>query len=425
MTLRKLSICGLVAVLAGHCFAQKLTIDEAIRLAKQNNGTFKSAVQDLVAARERRTQAEAAFLPTLTPSAQYSNVLDRLNGVTTLDTNGTTTQAALVWQPLDAGQRAALLRSAREGVSGQTAQTQQTLRVLIFNVVSQFLDTLRSQALEKVAVAQLDRTNKVLDQTKTRVQVGDAAKREVLQAEADALNAQVNSINAKNSTNTNAANLKAIIGLQKDYANPDLETVTFSAESDLPTTIETAVTMGLKSRPDLIARRKNVESQADSARVSAINAGLTWAVDLSYTQQFSTNTGSERNATALVSYPLFDGGKSRSIANEQRANLEGSRALLSQAEKDARSEIEAAFRTYQQDQESLKASALALQAAQLNYEAADGSQKEGAASLLDVITAQVSLVTAESNNIQATYDLLIAQYKLRLVTGLVMPGELL
>lgn len=427
MILKKLSICGVLVVFAGVSFGQKLTMDEAIRLAKRNNGTLKAAQKDLVAAKARKTQANAAFLPTLTPTLTYTDSLREIPsaqlGNQSVEFNQMSTQAGLTWRPLDAGQRLAQLRSSRESVSAQTAQTQQTLRQLIFNVEQQYLETLRALELEKVATAQLDRATKVLDQTKTRVQVGDAAKREILQAEADAFNAKVNSITAKNRTATNSAGLKAIIGFQNDFNNPDLETVNFAPENDLPTQIADAVNTGLQTRPDLIARRKSVSAQAEGLRVTEINAGLTWSLDLSYSRQFSPAQSSNRNAQFLLSYPLFDGGLSRAQVNEQRANVDSSRATLSQAEKDARSEIESTFITYNQNQEALNAADLALKAARLNFEAAEGSQKAGAASLLDVITAQVSLVTAESNYIQANYDLLISQLKLRLVTGLTMPGE--
>ncbi len=428
MELRKLSIVGIAAVFASQCFAQeKLTIDEAIRLAKQNNGTLKAAVQDLVAAKARKVQANSAFMPTITPTASYTesrrDIPNAQLGNTTSEFSQLSTQASLTWQALDAGQRMAQLRAARESVSSQAAQTQQTLRQIIFNVESQFLETLRAQELEKVADAQLERANKVLDQTKTRVEVGDAARREILQAEADALNAKVNSITAKNATNTNSAGLKSIIGYQRDYSPLQLENVTFSKDPDLPDSVQTAVELGLKARPDLIARRTAVKSQAEGLRSTEINAGLTWSLDLSYGQQFSPQSVANRNGSFVFSYPLFDGGKSRAMVNEQRANVEGSRALLDQAEKDARSEIEATYLTYHQNLEALDSADLALKAARLNFEAADGSQKAGAANLIDVITAQVSLVTAESNYIQATYDLLISQLKLRLVTGLPMPGE--
>lgn len=423
MRLRKLSLCGLGVVLSGFAAAQTLTMEEAIRLAKKNNGTLLAAVQDLVAAKAQQTQAKAAFMPTLTPSVSYNDTLRDVPGGPSVKSSGTVSQAALAWQPLDAGQRLASLRSARESVSAQTASTQQTLRLLIFDVESQYLETLRAQELEKVADAQLGRANKVLDQTKTRVNVGDAARREILQAEADTLNAKVNSLNARNRTNTNSAGLKAIIGLQNDYTKPILAPVSFAKQDDLPTEVGAAVDMGVKTRPDLIARRKSVASQAEGVKISEINAGLTWSLDLAYTRQFSPDQLGDRSASFFLSYPLFDGGKSQAIVAQNQASLAGSRALLSQAEKDARSEIESTYLTYTQDVAALEAADLALKAAQLNFQAADESQKAGAATLLDVITAQVSLVTAESNYIEATYDLLIAQLKLRLVTGLPMPGE--
>ncbi len=423
MIVRKMTWCGLAAVFSSACFGQTLTMLDAIHMAKQNNGNLKAAYYDLVAAKARKNQASAAFLPVITPSAEWVDAYQQVKSGPALSNTGTTTQASLIWQPLDAGQRAAGLRAADESVSAQMASTLQTLRQLIFDVESQFLNTLRAQELEKVADAEQDRANKVLDQTKTRVDVGDAARREILQAQADALNAKVGSLNARNRTNTNSAILKAQIGLQNDYKKPELQPVTFESQNDLPTDVASAVEMGLRNRQDLIARRRSVASQAQSLKISEIQAGLTWSLDFNFTQQFSPNSLNNRNTSFFVSYPLFDGGKSRAIVEQGRAGLFASKAILDQAEKDARSEIEAAFLVYQQDQQALDAASLALKAARSNYEAADGSQKAGAASLLDVITANVSLVTAESNYIEANYDLLIAQLKLRLVTGLSMPGE--
>jgi outer membrane protein len=413
----------LIAVFAAASFGQKLTMDEAIRLAKRNNGTLKAAELDIVVAKARKTVASSSFMPTLTPSATYTDSVQQFASGPNSTFSQFSTQAGLTWRPIDSGQRQANLRAANEGYSAQIAQTRQTLRQIIYNVEVQFLETLRAQELEKVANAQQGRADKVLEQTKVRVRVGDAARREILQAQADALNAKVNAINAKSRSNTNGASLKAIIGLQKDYNNPELDSVTFSPSTDLPATIESSVDTGLKTRPDLIARRKNLDSQGESLKVTEIAAGVTWALDLNYDRQFTPNQTSTRNATFLLSYPLFDGGKSKALVLEQKASVEASKAVLDQAEKDARSEIESTFALYNQDQLRLSSAELALKAAQLNFEAADGSQKAGAASLLEVITAQVSLVQAESNFIESTYDVLISQLKLRLVTGLSMPGE--
>ncbi len=406
--------------------AGTLTLDEAIKLAKANNGTLKAATLDLRAAKERVTQARAAFLPTVTPVGSYvdsiRNIPNPQFGNQTLSFNQTQTNAQLSWRALDAGQRLAQLQGQRANESSQEASTRQTIRQVLFNVQQNYFETLRAQALETVANSQLNRSQTVLEQTKARVEVGDAARREILQAEADALNATVNSITAKNRSNTNAANLKAIIGANYD-SSLELSSVTYKMSEDLPKLLAEAINIGMKTRPDLVARRYQADAQSRSLRSATISAGLSYALDLSYNRLLTPNTGSDQNVSFQVSFPLFDGGRSRSIVNEQRASLQSVQATINQAEKDAKSEIESAFLSFSQNQKRMEAAALAVKAAKLNFESASESRKAGASDLLEVLTAQVSLVTAESNFIEATYDALISQLRLRLVTGLPMLGE--
>lgn len=409
------------------CSGQSLTLDEAIQLAKKNNGSLKAAQLDLQAAKERVRQANAAFLPTLSPTLNYidsvRNIPNAQFGNITQTFNQTQTNAQLSWRVLDAGQRLAQLQSQRSNESAQSLTTRQTIRQILFNVHQNYLESLRAQALETVAESQLKRANTVLEQTQARVKVGDAAKREILQAQADALNANVNSITARNRSNTNLANLKATVGLPFDGASYQLNPITFKLAEDLPTDLKSATEMGVKLRPDLNARRQTNEAQSRSVRLAQIEAGVSYALDLSYNRQLSPGTGYDQNVSFAVSFPLFDGGRSRSVVRERKASLESLQQQLSQAEKDAQSEIEAAFLTYQQNQKRLEASNLAVQAARLNFESANESRRLGASDLLEVITAQVSLVTAESNFIEATYDSLLSQLRLRQAVGLPLLGE--
>jgi outer membrane protein len=409
------------------CSAETLTLDEAINLAKKNNGTLKSAQLDLQVAKERVRQANAAFLPTITPSLNYidsvRNIPNAQFGNITQTFNQTQTNTLLSWRVLDAGQRLNQLQAQRSSESSQAATTRQTIRQILFNVQQNYLESLRAQSLEMVAESQLKRANTVLEQTQARVKVGDAAKREILQAQADALNASVNSLTARNRSNTNLASLKAAVGLPFDGASYQLNPITFKLAEDLPSELKPAIQMGVKLRPDLNARRQSNDAQSRSVRLAMIEAGLSYALDLSYNRQLSPGTGYDQNVSFQVSFPLFDGGRSRSVVRERKNSLESLNQQLMQAEKDAQSEIEAAFLTYQQNQKRLEASELAVKAARLNFESANESRKLGAGDLLEVITAQVSLVTAESNYIEATYDSLLSQLRLRQVIGLPLLGE--
>lgn len=423
--MKGIGILGAVVLAASGWAGESLTLDEALRLAKANNGTLRAALFDVQAATARKKQATAALFPSLTPQFSFTKTKNETGNATvggsTFEFEQTATQARLSWRILDSGERLTQIRSAREGEAAQIASTKQTIRQVIFGVHQQYIETLRAQELESVADVQQKRAETVLEQTKARVKVGDAARREILQAQADALNASVNVISAHNRVDTSAATLKAQIGLQKDYERPLLGE--YKAEIDSPKDLAKAVEVGLTIRPDLISRRRNIGSAQQSLRSAQISAGVSWSLDYSDTTLFTPTSGSNQNVSFLLSYPLFDGGNARSTVAIQKANVESAFASLTQSERDARSEIESAFVTFNQNQARMAAASKAYDAAKLNFEAAQESRRLGASDLIDVLTAQVSLATAESNRIDAKYDLLISQLRLQLVTGMPIPGE--
>ncbi len=423
--MKGIGLLGAIVLAAGGWAGESLTLEDALRLAKANNGTLKAAAFDIKAATARKAQATSALFPTLTPAFSFSKTKNEQGnstiGGTTFEFEQTATQARINWRILDSGERLTQIRSAREGEAAQVAQSRQTFRQVIFGVHQQYIETLRAQELESLADYQFKRAETVLEQTKARVKVGDAARREILQAQADTLNASVNVITAKNRVDTNAATLKSQIGLQKDFDRPVLSP--YKVDIDSPSELSKAVEVGMTIRPDLISRRRNIGATQQSLRNAQIGAGLQWTLDYTDTSFFTPTSGNNQNISFLLSYPLFDGGNARSAVAIQRATLESANATLSQAERDARSEIESAFITFRQNKSRAEAAEKALDAAKLNFEATTESRRLGASDLIDVLTAQVSLATAESNRIDAKYDLLISQLRLQLVTGMPIPGE--
>ena len=423
--MKGLGLLGTIVLAASGWAGESLTLEEALKLAKANNGTLKAAASDIKAATARKAQATSALFPTLTPAFSFSKTKNEQGnstiGGTTFEFEQSATQARINWRVLDSGERLTQIRSAREGEAAQVAQSRQTFRQVIFGVHQQYIETLRAQELESLADYQYKRAATVLEQTKARVNVGDAARREILQAQADTLNASVNVIVAKNRVDTNAATLKSQIGLQRDFERPVLSP--YKVDVDSPTELAKAVEVGMTIRPDLIARRRNIGATQQSLRNAQIGAGLQWSLDYTDTSFFTPTVGNNQNISFLLSYPLFDGGNARSGVAIQRATLESAVATLTQSERDARSEIESAFITFDQNKSRAEAAEKAFEAAKLNFEATTESRRLGASDLIEVLTAQVSLATAESNRIDAKYDLLISQLRLQLVTGMPIPGE--
>lgn len=405
-----------------------LSLRDAVRLAALRNGTLRAQAAAFRGATASQDAAFAAFFPSLSPVVRYSKSNNYVNGASTSNGGGTGTgnqpSGGDGWQVgleasvriLDSGQRNLTFLRTKRNTESEFANLTQTLRSTLFNVERAYLEVLRAQELQKVKDAQVIRTDTILKQTEKRVEVGDTAPKDNLQARADALNAQVDVITARTRTITNQATLKALIGLGSAEPLPPLQSVGTDIPADSFGSLEQAVTEGLKNRPSLLAQRLGVQAQEFQTKSAKLDTGLTFAADATISAFDRPRYGGD-SLNFSLSFPLFDGGLTRANYRVAVANLDQARQNLVQSERDATSEIESAYASYQQGTLRLAAATAATEAARINYRAAERSNELGASDLIDVLTAQVSLVTAETNYIEALYDTLIAYRQLELATG--------
>lgn len=416
-------VATLVPAMAQDVVAQDvLTLEEALRLARERNGTIRAAEQDVKAAQARVTQAAADFYPTLTPTYQYTDV-KRERDQQSFAQSGDSGLLRFNWQLLDSGQRDLILRAQRRATEATRFTARQTLRTTLFNTTSQYYETLRAQELKRVADSQVERARSILEQTRARIAVRDAAAIDELQANADFQNARVNSLTARNQVTNNAATLRATIGLSNSEPMPMLMRETEAPVIETPGDLPSLLAEGLANRPDLIARRRNIDSQVLNRRRATRDAGIGLSVDVSDDYQVFPDRLNDRTFQVTATYPLFDGGLRRAIVREAEANIQANRFSLLQEERSVQAAIAAAYAESTTNAERLEAARVALDAARRNFEAAEESRRAGASDLLQVLTAQVSLVTAESNFIEALYDSRITEARLRLVTGRPLVGE--
>jgi outer membrane protein len=404
-----------------------LTLKEAVRLAALRNATLRAQAAAARGATASLDAAFAAFFPSLSPVVRYEKSNIYTNGGSQSGNNGSGSGNQLTsgdgWQVgleatiklLDSGQRNLTFMRTKRNAESEFANLTQTLRSTLFNVERAYLEVLRAQELQKVKDAQVVRTDTILKQTEKRVEVGDAARKDNLQARADALNAQVDVITARTRTISNQASLKALIGLGATEGLPPLESVGTEIPADSFGSVEQAVQEGLKNRPNLLAQRLGVQAQEFQAKAAKLDTGLTFSADATINAFDRPRYGGD-SLNFTLSFPLFDGGLTRANYRVALANLDQARQNLIQSERDATSEIESTYASYQQGTLRLAAATAAVEAARINYQAAERSNQLGASDLIDVLTAQVSLVTAETNYIEALYETLIAYRQLELST---------
>lgn len=425
--IRSMTLASMGMLAVAMAAAQNLTLEEALRLARENNGTLSAARANVRAAQARQKQAYGAFLPTITPSLNYSDSETEFftgrPGRTI--SSGTTTQIAGNWQLLDSGERDLRFRSARRGFEAETLGSLQTLRTTLFDVHTQYFEALRAQQLVNVTTLQRDRAKQVLEQTEARIKVGEVAEKDRFQADADALNAEVDRLGALSRLRSSEASLKAIIGMPMSDKLPALEDF---AEPDTAPTVPTladAMAEGLANRADLQATRKRLDSNRLGLRLTKLDAGVRFSVDVGYTKQFSMDNVGRRVLGISASFPLFDGDRSRQAIKESEAGVEAAESQLTQQERQVSAEIESALETYRLNFDRVKAAKRALEAARVNFDKVVRANVLGAqdADVVAISTARVSLATAERNYIEAIYDYYISDVRFRLVVGRPLPGE--
>lgn len=428
--------CGawvLALILANVSFADNvpsssLSLDEAISLAKARNGQALAAVAQLEAAKANKNIAAAGFLPTLTPRYQYSTGRTNLytgvgGGSQRLNTRSATADITASWRLWDSGARSLNLKIASRSLDSEQFSALDTVRGVLFAVERDFYEALRAQELLLVQEAQAARAKTILEQTELRVEVGDSAKKDILQAKADFLNSEVAKLTSQARTYTTKATLKATVGWDEKSLFPALAPVEKSWDTTELPPLQDVIAKGLATRPDLSSQRKQVEGSRFNVRLAELDAGVQMSLDATANRTFGDDVSNRGQLVFEATIPLFDGRRSKEAVRARRATLMAAEARYGQSERDARSEIESAYTDLVQARLRMSVADAAYEAARVNYDAAIEAQRLGAGTLLEVLTAQVSLVTAESNRVETFFDLRIAESRLKLVTGQPLRGE--
>lgn len=418
---------GIAAGVFGQESASKtrhLTLSEAIQLALKLQPDLYAAKAQASAANAQLKQAKAAFLPTLTANLTTNDgYTDRVGGnssITSVSSVTATRQADLVlsYKLLDSGQRLGTQQSAAARLQSAHFSEDDQRQTIIAGTATAYYELLRQSALVDVQTANVKRTEAVLSLTQAQVKEGTQAKKDLYQAQADNETAKVNLLNAQNNLAVAMAQLKQVLGLADDS---DLSLTDISHDStQLPTesrTLDELLTAAYAQRPDLKSATANVERDAASVRVAKANNGVTLSVDTNLSAVFLQDQSNSRAIALTASLPLFNGGANAAAIKQAEETKKATQAQLASAKLAARVEVETAYRTLKTAQASVPASRSAQEAAQINYDAATESLKEGVGTIVDVITAQSQLVTAQTNYVQALYTLYTANASLLSAIG--------
>jgi len=402
-----------------------LTLERAVRIGLQRQNSIAISKTQTDAASAQLLNARSQYYPQVTPSFRYN--YNRQPGGTFFIGGQAITGNAVSenrqdnvvasFLILDTGQRDARVGQARRSAFASEYGLGNERQAVILNVTESYYNFLRTRELARVRDEQVKRAIKNLEAIKTQVAVGNAAQSDTLQAEADLANAEVEQLQAQADLDVAQATLRNVMGVATyDPITPAQETVPPPSPKG-EGSLEEYVDLAYANRLDLKQQQERINAQGYSVRLAQLDAGLSFSANIQQGVQLQPNNGETRVFTVNLSYPLFDGFAARSQVNANKANLEAEKRQLDLIQQNIRQNLEQSFKVREQARFRYNASQKAVAAADLNYQAAIARQTNGVATILDVLNAQVQLVTAQVNNVQTVYDFYIADARLQRAIG--------
>lgn len=425
-----------------------LSLADAIKIAVERQPSIAAAAANRQASEARLNQAKTSYLPRVTPTYQIQS-LTNTGTVNQILPGGivqpvTQTRSVTTYQQdlaaslrlLDPGTRDLNARQARQNLRGLTYAEENARQTVIGNVADAYYAALRNDALVKVSAAQVERAKNTLDLIRAQIAAGLAAEKDVLQPEADYLNAQVTLLQAQNNADIARTQLRNAMGIVEniplqlnDVGAPNADApMTALIEGVSPATpseqaIPKLVSTAIERRPDIAQGRTNIDVGGTNVQLAKISAGAQVTVDATARYQFDAkrdpldSIGNNKLLNLNVTYPLFDGGNARQGVRAAEAQQRATSAQVDNQKQQVALEVEQAYRTLQQARATLPATAAAQAAAQAAYEKAVESKKEGVGSIVEIITAQTQLVQAQINYVQAIYNFYTADARLARAIG--------
>lgn len=421
--MRVCRIClSLLLIFTGVCSAvvaadqaQKsgpLSLSDCISIALSHNTDVLTAKNNVTAAKNRSASAISEYLPQI--SIQNNAFVWGAESVLSTTTTGT---AFNVTQSIfDGGVREANVQSARYGVKQYNAGLSRTQQQVVYSVSNAYYELLRARHLAEVAEANVTYNEGLRDQILACAEEGEAAKVDVLPIEAQLASARVSLLSAKNTVRTSAIDLENLIGLDID-SSFDVQDV-----EDMPNVeikpLGEYLTSALKARPDILQAQAATGASKASVRSARIALYPRPIISANYQREIQGGfTNSSTQMVGGITFDLFNGGANRAAYREAKANQANAKLQEQQTIRDICSDVEQAHLNLTSAKERMAASALSLEAATSNYEAQKERYSQGLGTTLDLLNAEVQLITAKSDDVQARYDYLIAIAQIDYATG--------
>jgi outer membrane protein len=409
--------------------ARKISLDEAVRMAQQNDPLAVQAEGVERTSKAAKVSAIGAIMPSVSLSA--GRVIQFGGGQTRVNQNGETvaiaaaptnsTGLALNMTLFDGGQRLYALRTANYDIAAAEANRVTVKYNVALLVKQQYYAVLAAIESRDAAELQMAQATEQFKTSVAKVRAGVATRSDSLRGVVQVGNAQLALITAQTNKEAADAALTRLVGSEVPVtADPASLQENMAA---LPDSGELASLA--KQGPAVKQAQANVEAAAESRKAS--KATYLPSLSASYSRtgsgpdpRFGLGDGAfayNGRLTFSLSYPVFNNFQREQqvvLAKVAEVNAQVALRDTQLGQQQSLTQYIGALRGASQ---RVAVQVASVAAAQEDVRVQQQRYNIGASVLLDLITSQAALATAEQALIQARYDYRIARAQLEALIG--------
>jgi outer membrane protein len=418
-----LLLAALQTAVAGPAVVDSLpqvTLAQALRLGTRLEPGYVSALGQVRDASWRRRAAFAVFvLPSVTAQLSTTRFSSEFFNIGTGQPASQIVQAQLIanYDLFRGGAKFFELARARaEFEQAEAGEVEARFRNALL-IESDYYDVLAEQELNRVAEERVRRATEQLAVARARVLSGAAVQTDSLQLLLELTRARLELLRQRSALTVARLQLGRRIGADGPVAAVALDTGPAPA---LTLTADQAVSAALDDGPTYRGARAGARAAAAGLRAGwglylptvSLNAQFT-----AFDDRIFPNATTRRALGFVVSLPLWNNGQREIQLAQARTQREVALAVERDTERAVRRDVVEAYEAYNTARASAGLSAEALLLAQENLRVQQQRYQAGATTILDLVTAQVSMAEAEAGVVQARYATRLALAGLEAILG--------
>lgn len=422
---------------------EPLTLAELVDIALRNNPTTRLTWAKARAAAAAWAQSQSPNFPTL--SGNYTIVRDKSTLVTTGAQTSTPAQnqaatsttivfseLSTTWGPelqlsytlLDFGLTSANVRSAKEALISADFSHNYQIQTVLNQVASDYYNYLSQQQLLKAQEADLDTACVTEAAVRAQVCAGVKDKSDLLQAQTQLLQTQINLTNQRQ----NVINAKAVlftdIGLGAEKQLSVADTLEVPPIEQMEQNVDAILAVALSKRSDLIAAEASLRSQnaAVDAAWRQFLPNVTY--DLTVNQSRAKpggDLGIQYTGILSLNYPIFSGFSTVNQYRQAKSIRDQAAATLRQTELSVTEQVITSHAAVRTAFEALRFADELLTTAAEQYKVSLERYKAGVGTIIDLVTAQNTLAVSRAQNVSSTTAWLTALVNLSYSAGTLVP----